>query len=579
MISFILLSAKVLKFRYQTESCRRMKKLFILSLSLFTFGYMYAISIFHSVFFNIIILYSSHASDVPGNTEPFLAGYGAVASANEECNKVGVEILKKGGNAVDATISTSLCLTVLHIFETGIGGGGIMMVAMNNKEPVAINCREYGTFAHHENIFDGDNDLSWNGGLSVGVPGELKCLQYAYKNYASGKLTWKELFQPAIRLAKSYKIHKLLFLRIEEHQERLKKDLGLSELFFKDGKIVEEGSLASNEKLAKTLEAISNDEELESFYHGDIMRDMVEEINLAGGNITEDDFKEYEIVAPTEEDKGTYKINYRGFMIYVPKLPFAGSLMMAQSLNMLEKIKLGKDLMQEKYILTETMKFGFANRLVLGDPNFPGYDFTDVEEAMLSKDHAQELLDRINPDMTQDPEQYLDLYEGTEILEIKDEGTEHLSVIDKDGNAVAYTASINYGWGAGFRGMKTGITYNNELDDFNIPGKEFKPNSFNYPSPKKRPLSTMTPTIVYDNNNELFLVTGASGGARIYTAVLSTLVDIIDYKLNLNESVNKVRVHHQLTGNLLYESFVSDDELAYMKEKGHEVSRNEIGPL
>lgn len=504
------------------------------------------------------------------STQPITAAHGAVSSGNTNCNQLGVEVLKDGGNAVDASITTALCLGVENMFASGIGGGGIMLIR-NDTHHFTIDCREIAPASATPDMYVNDPDKSKFGGSAVGVPGELKCIDYAFHNFGSGRVTWRRLFEPIINMTRNgFPVRELVAIRLQSHKHLILRDPGLRSIFSKDGKVLEEGDTIIMENLSKTLESIA-DNGIESFYKGDLARTMVAEINSGGGNFTLEDFSNYEISMP-----GTYNTTYKNHTVVGPKLPFSGGLMLMQSLNMLENFQLERRPYDTNaiHILIEIMKFAFSNRLILGDPG--STNLTLVESTMLNKSYGTYLSKKINVERTFPPPYYLDLAKGeSNIASPRGHGTEHISVIDEKRNAVAFTTSVNTYWGSGFLGETTGILYNNQMDDFHSPPKnrtQLPSYPYNYPGPYKRPLSSMTPTLIYDRAGKLIMVTGGSGGPHIFTGTLLNIVFTLDYKYNLKQAGLFPRYHHQLDpGTVKIESNMSDKIVMNLAARGHKV--------
>lgn len=516
------------------------------------------------------LVHGNNVSYFSNTTTPISAQNGAVSSGNAHCNILGVEVLKDGGNAVDASITTALCLGVENMFASGVGGGGIMLIK-NKTDHFTIDCREVAPASATPDMFVEEPEKSKFGGLAVGVPGEFMCLDYAFRNHGSGAVTWKRLFDPIINMTRNgFVVNELLSIRLESYKDLIMKDEGLRSVWTTNGVLKKKGDTVVMKNLANTLETVAT-KGIKEFYDGSLTQTMVDEINANGGDFTYEDFSSYEIKTP-----GTYNSTYKNHTVVTPKLPFSGGLMLIQSLNMLERFYLERRPYDTNaiHLLIEVMKFAFSNRLVLGDPD--STNMTLVEPAMLSKRYAETLTRRIHVNRTFPPTYYLDLAKGeSSIASPRGHGTEHLSVVDSDRNAVAFTTSVNLGWGAGFIGLETGILYNNQMDDFHSPPKnktELPSYPANYPGPNKRPLSSMTPTLIYDHEGKLVLVTGGSGGPRIFTGTLLNIVLLLDYKYNLKQATLFPRYHHQLEPNhVLAEEALPQKTVENLISRGHKV--------
>lgn len=497
----------------------------------------------------------------------------AVSSANKYCNILGNDVLLDGGNAADASITVALCLGVINMFASGIGGGGIMLIHKQGETPFTIDCREMAPMSARPDMFVDDPIKSQLGGLAVAVPGELACMDYVYRKHGSGNVSWKRLFDPVINMTKNgFEVNDLLRDKLVEHSDIIFNDTELTRIFTKNGQLLDIGDTVKMENLAYTLEIIAS-KGIQEFYNGTLTKIFVDEINDKGGNITLDDFRNYEIKLP-----GVYKSSYRNYTLFTSKLPFSGGLMLIQSLNILENFQLHKKSYNAEtiHLIIETMKFAFSNRLVLGDPDYT--NLTYVEPAMLSKQHALTLAKRIKTNTTFPPPYYLDLAKKeSDILAPKGHGTEHISIVDSNRMAVSFTTSVNLGWGAGFIGPKSGILWNNHMDDFNSPPQDdnggLPSYSVNYPGPRKRPLSSMTPTLVYDNNGKLILVTGGSGGPKIFTGTLLNTLLVLDFNQNLKQASRFSRYHHQLKpDHVTIEPSMDEEIIRVLDRKGHTVS-------
>jgi len=473
---------------------------------------------------------------------PLLAANGAVAADNPVCSQVGVEILKEGGNAIDAAISTGLCQGVLNPFASGIGGGGVMMIHLANNTQILWDFREMAPATAYKEMYVSNPGLSLNGGLAVAVPGELKGMALMFQLYGSGNVSWYRLFEPAINFTRyGYPVQKLLAQRIQETRNAILNYPGLKSIFTNNnGELLQEGNLYKNPNLANTLELVAT-QGVDAFYNGTLTQTMVDEINAAGGNISVNDFQNYTPVQ--REIIPWYWLGYKFLGAYPP---YSGGAVMGLTFNILELYNfatLGYNA-NTLHLMIESWKFGFADRMTLGDPNF--VNVSQNVEIMIDKDHASYLRPKITPGITHSPPYYRDLAIGESIF---DSGTTHISVVDVDRNAVAFTTTINTGFGSKILGLNSGVLFNNEMDDFSSPNSsnywDFPPATANFIVPWKRPLSSMSPTIIYKNEKP-YIITGASGGSRIITAVQQVIFNIISFGLNIKAAIDKPRMHCQL---------------------------------
>lgn len=535
--------------------------------------------------FNLIrtiqVLPHSFIQSETDDDTPLIAKNGAISSGNTQCNKAGIRIMVEGGNAVDAAIATELCIGVLNPYASGIGGGGIMMIHLPNGTDFGIDCREVAPLNSTRNMFTLNPNLSFRGGLSVAIPGELKCLDYAFKNYGSiklgtGKITWARLFRSAIDYAgNGFVISPFLSEKIHNYSETILNDPGLSSIWTNGhGVLLKEGQLTFNRKLANTLEMISTSG-IDYFYNY-LAQTIVNEINENSGIFTVADLHNY-----TEIIRSPYYGTYRNYSISTSPLPFSGGLMLIQALNVLETFNLNQQNgynPKAAHLISEAAKLSFANRIMLGDPSF--HNLTTVVNQMLSKNHASEISSLISPDQVFPAIHYLDLAKNPEktrfVIPPNDHGTTHISVVDEKRMAVSFTTSINQAWGSGIMGVNTGILYNDQMDDFSLPSPKdsiWPMDPVNFPEPGKRPLSSMTPTFIY-LDDELFMVVGGSGGQRIFTGTLETILEVIDFGFNIKTSGKLPRYNNQLSPDvLIYEYFMPSDFYESLKEFGGELQK------
>jgi len=503
---------------------------------------------------------------------PVWAREAMVAAQEAVAARIGLDILQKGGNAVDAGAAVALALAVTLPRAGNIGGGGFMLVHdAKSGETKAIDYRERATAAATRDMYldeegNADSELSRYHGLAVGVPGTVAGLQLALETY--GTMTLAEVIQPAIELAeKGITVTADLADSLKGLEQRLKKWPSSQKVFYKeDGSFYEPGDTIVQGDLAATLKRIA-EEGPKGFYEGETAQKIVDAVTGAGGNMTLEDLASYEPVI-REPVHGTY----RGYEIVSMPPPSSGGIHIIQILNVLEGYPLGflgHNSAETIHLMAEAMKRAYADRSeYLGDP-----DFVDVPIAALtSKDYAKDIQEQISvnvatPSATLGPAD-LSPYESNE--------TTHFSIVDKDGNAVANTYTINFSYGSGLVADGTGVLLNNELDDF--AAKPGSPNAFglvggkaNAPGPRKRPLSSMTPTIVLkDGKPEI--VTGSPGGPRIITTVLEQISDLVDHGMNAAEAMEAPRFHHQwLPDELRVERGLSLDTIRLLREKGQNV--------
>ncbi|CAF2091773.1 unnamed protein product [Brassica napus] len=477
--------------------------------------------------------------------------HGAVATDDGRCSKIGMKVLRQGGNAIDASVAAALCLGVVSPASSGIGGGSFIVVKMAGGKEVAYDSRETAPLRATENMYGGNLDLKKRGALSVGVPGEVAGLFTAWKQH--GKLPWKRLVSPAKKLAdRGFKITKYLYMQMNTTRDHILADKGLSKLFVSNGELKKPGTLCRNPKLALTLRQIAKYGP-KAFYNGTVGVNLVSDILKSGGIITLKDLQSYRV--NVKEPLSNDILGYR--LLGMPP-PSSGGAAMVLILNILSQygVPSGVSGSLGVHRLVESLKHAFAIRMNLGDPDF--VDVTKVVSDMLSPQFAQDLKRKINDKKTFDPKYY-----GGRWNQIKDHGTSHLSIIDHERNCVSMTSTINAFFGALMLSPSTGIVLNNEMDDFSIPLKSFHdsdkppPAPANFIRPGKRPLSSMTPTIVL-KDGKVKAAVGASGG--MYIIAGTTEVFLNHFLLNMDplSSVVAPRIYHQLIPNSVkYENWTT----------------------
>ncbi len=530
----------------------------------------------------LIIAFAELPSKFPAEAawrEPVRAKKAMVVSQHELASKIGVEIMKKGGNAVDAAIAVALALAVVYPEAGNLGGGGFMLIRFKNGDTHAIDYRETAPKAAFRDMFVDENGnlLQGEGSSTIGyraaaVPGTLAGLELAYKKYASGKISWQELVEPARKLAEegfalSYRQANLF----KSYRKNLEKYEESRRIFLNNGKLYEEGDILRQPDLAKTLARIQK-EGAREFYVGETARLIAEDMKRNKGLITLEDLKNYQA-----KERTPLRGTYRGYEIITMPPPSSGGIVMLQVLNMLEQYdirKMGWASAERYHLLIEAMRRAFADRAEwMADP-----DFADVPTSVLtSKKYAQMRastidLTRATPSSAVKPGQIVTA-EGSE--------TTHFTVVDPEGNVVANTYTINDLFGSAVTIKGTGILMNNEMDDFAArPGK---PNLFgliqgerNKVEGGKRPLSSMTPTIVLRKDGSLWFTVGARGGPRIISAVLQTVINMIDHDMNIQQAIDAPRVHHQwFPDEVFHEPFgLSQDTIKILEKLGHKMASN-----
>ncbi|KAF9956778.1 hypothetical protein BGZ72_002464 [Mortierella alpina] len=492
------------------------------------------------------------------------AKHGAVAAEEIHCSEIGVEVLKEGGNAVDAAIASCLCIGTVNAFAAGIGGGGFMAIRLPNGTVETIDFRETAPAASFATMFKKDPILAQRGGLAVAVPGEIRGLELAHKRH--GKLSWARLFEPSVKLARDgWPVGPELARRISLVKEMMETDPDWSHVYAsKEGVALKEGDWIKREALADTLETVGR-KGADAFYNGKIAKSIVDHVRKNGGILSMEDMRKY--TALIKEPVVGY---YQGRKVYASPAPASGPVLIS-ILNILERYNVGKSSSAnlDTHHLVEAMKFGFAQRTQLGDP-----DFTDLEEtirSMVSKDTASQIRANISDTRTF-PVEYYNPHWGP----IENHGTTHLSTVDQDDMAVSLTSTVNLLFGSKLLDPKTGVILNDEMDDFSIPGRAnafgLQPSPFNYPEPGKRSLSSCVPTIV-ERDGKFEMSLGGSGGSRITTAVLQTMLNVYNHDQNIMEAIENPRIHHQLMPNVVdIEKGYSGSEIQFLRSAGHNVT-------
>jgi gamma-glutamyltranspeptidase / glutathione hydrolase len=516
---------------------------------------------------------NAYTPAAPDSLHAIAAEHGLVVAQERISAQIGADILKRGGNAVDAAVATGFAMAVTYPRAGNIGGGGFMVIHLADQaKDVAIDYRETAPKATTPTIFlgaDGKPDpaKSRDSALGIGVPGTVAGLALALEKYGSGKFTLAQLLQPAIALARDgFILTDDVADTLPQWYRRLARWPSAVKIFSRpDGSSLREGDRLVQGDLARTLTAIA-EQGPRGFYRGPIADKLAKSVLDAGGIMTADDLKTYQPVIRTP-----VKGSYRGYDIVSMPLPSSGGIVLLESLNVLEGFPLPQ--MQQGsapslHLLIEAMKRGYADRArYLGDPTSVNAPLS----TLLAKDYAAKQRASIDPDHATP---------ATDIATVRPphEGsnTTHFSIVDQFGNAVANTYTLNFSYGLGLVAEGTGVLLNNELDDFTAaPGAS---NAFglvgyeaNLPGPGKRPLSSMSPTIVL-KDGKVKLVTGSPGGSRIISAVLQVLVNVLDYKMDVAQAVAAPRLHHQwLPDQVSIEPGFPDEVVAALREKGHHV--------
>jgi gamma-glutamyltranspeptidase/glutathione hydrolase len=501
---------------------------------------------------------------------------GLVVADSEQASKAGMEILKRGGNAIDAAIATAFALSVVDQASSGLGGGGFMVIyRAKDKKAFALDFRETAPQASRRELYVKDGkavpSLSLTGALAVAVPGEVSGLIEAHSRF--GTLPIAVLARPAIKLAsEGFTVDGALRVAIERQQANMKRFSDLGRIYMPNGAVPKDGELIRQPELAEALKEIAQ-KGSEVFYRGWIAAAIVETIKKEGGVMTLDDLKHYRAVW-----RDPLIGSYRDHTVITMPPPSSGGVAILEMLNVLEGYKLNgfqHNSADYLHLLAEAMKHAFADRAqFLGDP-----DFVHVPARKLTaKGYAEWIRGRIATDKTRPPTFY-----GYYNYNAEKGGTTHFSVVDRFGNVVSCTQSVNTRFGSKLLVPRAGIVLNNEMDDFAIHSEignvyGLIGNEANSLQPKKRPLSSMSPTIIL-NGNRPELVVGAAGGPRIINATLQTILNVLDFRMPVKTAVETERMHHQwMPDRLILEAKISGDRRKALEERGHAVrEQNALG--
>ena len=517
-----------------------------------------------------------YIAPAPDTVKPVIAQHGMVVAQEKIAARIGADVLRRGGNAVDAAVATGFAMAVTYPRAGNIGGGGFMIIHLSkSQQNIALDYRETAPAAATRDMFlgaDGKPDpaKSRDGALGIGIPGTVAGLALALEKYGSGKFALRDLLAPAIALARDgFIITDDSADTLPDWHKRLAKWPSSQKIFSRaDGTSLGEGDRLIQTDLATTLDAVAA-HGAAGFYEGPAADKLVAGINSAGGIISLDDLKTYRPVI-REPVRGTY----RGYDIVSMPLPSSGGTVLIETLNMLEGYKLhdmmtktsGASSVDALHVMIEAMKRAYADRArYLGDPAFVNAPL----EQLLSKGYAgrqRASIDIARATPWTDALSATPPHEGT--------NTTHFSVVDSEGNAVINTYTLNFSYGVGLVAEGTGVLLNNELDDFTAaPGAS---NAYglvgfeaNLPGPGKRPLSSMSPTIVLKNNKPV-LITGSPGGSRIISTVLQVIVNVLDGGMNIAQAVAAPRLHHQwLPDEVRIEQGFPKEALDGLRAKGH----------
>ncbi len=507
-----------------------------------------------------------------GTLKPVAAKHGMVVAQERLCAQVGADVLARGGNAVDAAVATGFAMAVTYPRAGNIGGGGFMVIHTARGESTTIDYRETAPGKATRDMFlgsDGKPDItkSRDSALGIGVPGTVAGLALALEKYGSGKFTLSDLLQPAIALARDgFVLTDDGADTLPDWHRRLARWPSSKPIFSRaDGTSLREGDRLVQTDLADTLTTIAQ-QGPRGFYEGPVAGKLVDGINKAGGIFTLDDLKTYQPVI-----RKPVRGSYRGYDIVSMPLPSSGGTVLLETMNILEGFRMNEmrqGTAPSLHLLVEAMKRAYADRArYLGDPAFVNAPI----ETLISKDYAAKQRATIDPKRATPWSDAL-----TPKPPREGQNTTHYSVVDSAGNAVSNTTTLNFSYGMGLVAEGTGVLLNNELDDFTAsPGAS---NAYglvgyeaNLPGPGKRPLSSMTPTIVVKDGKPV-LVTGSPGGSRIISTTLQVIVNVIDYRMDIMSAVAAPRLHHQwLPDEVRIENGFAEPVLEGLRAMNHRI--------
>jgi len=512
-----------------------------------------------------LLLFAFIASSVTTHANPT---HGIVAAVNPIATQAGVNVLKSGGNAIDAAVAVGLTLGVVDTHNSGIGGGCFMLIHLANGTNICVDGREIAGAAATRNMFvrngKGDTELTQDGPLASGVPGELAAFDFAEKNYGQKKLS--DLILPAADIAENgYKFDEISAELLASVAPQMKLFPASTAIFFKDGAPLKTGDILKQPDLAATYRGIAAHGS-DWFYRGPFAEALGSWMKANGGILTSNDLANYRAETPEP-----IETTYRGYEVMSFPPPSSGGVHVLEMLNTLENFDLkSMDAVTRLHVISEAMKLAFADRAYwLGDPGF-----ANVPRGLISKEYGAELAGKINPEHSiavathgVPPNWQTDLFK---------KHTTHFCVADEEGNWVSCTATINTSFGSKVVIPGTGVVMNDEMDDFSI--QAGVPNHFglvgaeaNSIAPGKHPLSSMSPTIVF-KDGEPVIALGAAGGPKIITAVLLELVDMLDLGMTPQQAVASPRIHEQWSPDVLYvESKLPAELKKGLARRGHNI--------
>ncbi|EKD16526.1 uncharacterized protein L3040_001262 [Drepanopeziza brunnea f. sp. 'multigermtubi'] len=514
----------------------------------------------------------SHAT----SSHPFTAGdsLGAVSSESRICSEIGIGILERGGNAADALVGTTLCVGVIGMQHSGIGGGGFMLVRDSDGKYESIDFRETAPATAFTDMYKDDPMASVFSGLASAVPGDLRGLEYLHNKY--GVLPWRAVCNPAVYVARhgfpvSEDLVRYMAAATEGGNNFLTDDPQWAMDFAPNGTLLGLGDILTRKRYANTLETIA-EHGADAFYTGEIANHTINALRASNGTMTLEDLSSYSVSI-----REPVSIVYKGYNLTSCGVPSGGSVALS-ILKIMEGYGNSSpdDLDLNTHRINEAMRFSYAARGELGDPDFFDY-MTGFEADMLTPKTAAKIRSRIDDERTKNVTDYSMKGEGEAYEGPENHGTSHIVTVDGSGLTITLTSTVNLLFGSQLVVPETGVIMNNEMNDFSIPGVPnafgFVPSPINYISPLKRPLSSISPIIATHPNGTLYISIGAAGGSRIITATTLALWHVLDHGMTLPQALAAPRLHDQLmpATTTLEPGFDSEVESG-LRARGHNVT-------
>ncbi|KAF2176694.1 gamma-glutamyltranspeptidase-like protein [Zopfia rhizophila CBS 207.26] len=501
-----------------------------------------------------------------------LGHLGAVASESDICSRVGIDLLKAGGNAADALVGTTFCVGVIGMYHSGIGGGGFMIVRDDNGTYEFIDFRETTPAAAFADMYKNNINASVTGGLASGVPGEIRGLQYLHENY--GKLPWSTVLEPSIKISRDgWSVNEDLIKYMDSSiasagENFLVKDPQWAIDFAPNGTLLKLNDTITRKRYADTLEKIAM-EGPDAFYGGPIAEATVKALQAQNGTMTVEDLKNYSVAI-----RKPSQITYRGFKLTSCSAPSGGEVALAV-LKIMEGYSGVGDLQNinlTAHRLDEAMRFAYGARSNLGDPLFlEGID--EYQDQMISEETAKEIRAKISDTGTFG----VSYYDPAGLESLDTPGTSHVVTADHNGMSISLTTTVNLLFGSLLVVPETGVIMNNEMNDFSIPNTTnafgYIPSPANFIRPGKRPLSSISPVIVEHPNGTFYISIGAAGGSRIITSTIQNVIHILDYNRTVAEALAQPRLHDQLVpAATSFEWAYDNSTVAFLKGLGHNIT-------